>query len=190
MRLFGGRNKNSEGWKHGWKQRISVYAGEWNYIWIHVETCSVPKSMERGPKSEDTGVCRCTDKLEKQLTTLCYWVIKWQMKSSVMEITHIRKTLNMHIAPWWEAAISQKRDFGVTVGRSLGTSQHSAAGWIESRKLGITWKGKGQSSKRQLFHYVHASPWWVQIWEWHNVCNFGHPISKGIPYNYINNRHK
>jgi len=32
--------------------------------------------VERGLKSEGAKICWCTDKLEKPLTALCYWVIK------------------------------------------------------------------------------------------------------------------
>ena len=54
----------------------------------------------------------------------------------------MRKTLNTHIALWWEAAITQKRDYGVTVDTSIGTSQCLAMRRIASKKLGIIWKGR------------------------------------------------
>lgn len=54
---------------------------QWGVIISRItQRCAVPQrhyQYGRGPKSEGTAVpCRCTDELEKQLSALCYCVIK------------------------------------------------------------------------------------------------------------------
>lgn len=133
-------------------------------------------STERGLKPKGAKACWCTDKLEKPLTALRYWVIKRQMKSSMKESNTHKENLKYAHYTVVSGCFSGERlwcdcgliSWNIPAVSSGMDSEQSIPSHLERRRA------KPPASVNSL------SPWWVQVSQWNSVRDSGHPVSKGI----------